>query len=154
LQRRADGPFLDRRIHDLVALAELRGKFARQRLFGADRGEQVFVAAQKVVNPGEPRRDHGGRRDAVAGTHAAEIEGLLYVLAVALPVRNAGCLLGRERKRMAYPARIEPQHRGRRRGRPECGRQAVGAVAFGVELAEAERDSEPRADVVAERDRA
>ncbi len=55
---------------------------------------------------------------------------------------------------MAHLGWIEPQHRGRRRGRPERGRQGVGAVALGVELAETEREDEPRPDVVAERDRA
>jgi hypothetical protein len=84
----------------------------------------------------------------------AEVECLLDMLAVALPIGDAGGLLRREREGVAHLARIEPQHRGCGGGGAERRRQAVGAVAFGVERAEAEREDRPRADVVAERDRA
>ena len=45
LQRRADAPFLERRIHYLEALAELRGELTWQRLLATDRGEQILGSA-------------------------------------------------------------------------------------------------------------
>ena len=121
MQRRADGPLLDRRIHDLVALAEFRHQFLRLRRIPSNRREQILGPAQEIIDASEARRDHGCGRHAVAGTHAAEVEGLLHMVAVALPVGHARGLLGREGERVAHLSGIEPQHRSRRRGRPERG---------------------------------
>jgi len=120
----------------------------------AERREQVLLAAERIVDAGHARGDHGGRRHAVARPHAAEIKRLLHMLAVAFPIGNAGALLGRERDRVAHLGRIEPQDGGGGRGGAEGGGQGVGAVPLGIKRPEAERVDRARPDVVAERDRA
>src|SRR5947207_10847239 len=112
-------------MHELETGAELVRETARLRLL-AERGEEVIAAGKCVVDRGKARRHHHGAGDPVARAHAAEVEGLLYVLGVAMPVRDAGRLLRRIREDMPDLGRLEPQERGRRRRRAEGGTKAVG----------------------------
>src|SRR3546814_12427640 len=51
------------------------------------------------------------RSDAVARAHAAEVEGLLDMLGIALPVGDAGGLLGGVGEQVLALPRIEPRDR-------------------------------------------
>ncbi len=154
LDRRADAPLLDRGRHDLEAVAELvREQVGLRRL--AKRRVEVIAAREWIVHTGTAGCHHQRAGNAVARPHAAEVECLLDVLAVAMPIGHAGGLLGRIREHMAHALGIEAQKCGCGRRRPEGGAEAVGAVAGAiVGRAVAERHGEPCADVVAERDRA
>ncbi len=113
--------------------------------------EEGAGARERVLDAGEAggRHRRGGQR--VARRHAAEVEGLLDVLGVAHPVGEARGLLHRVGELKAQRAGVEAEQRaGGRRGAEQAA-QAVGAVRAAVGGAEAERDHEARADVVAER---
>src|SRR3546814_16978382 len=77
--------------------------------------------------------------DLVARAHAAEVEGLLDVLGVALPVGDAGGLLGGVGQQVLALPGVEPRQRpGCRRG-AEIGAQAVGAVGAAARSSEERR---------------
>src|SRR5262249_22906016 len=54
LQRRADGPFLDRRVHDLVALAKLGDEFIRLGLVAPTAVNRFLVPLMKSSTPVKP----------------------------------------------------------------------------------------------------
>jgi hypothetical protein len=82
--------------------------------------------------------------------HAAEIERLLDMLAVARPEADAGRLLRRIGERVTHLALVEAQHRGGGRGGHEGRHRDRGAARPGS-LADTERGDHAGADVVAER---
>ncbi len=88
LDRRADGPFLDVGLGDLVALAQLLDQTLRVRLRRI--GLEKIVRAGKNVVDAVPARGHQQRgRHAVARGHAGEHERLLDVVGVAPPRNNS-----------------------------------------------------------------
>src|SRR5258708_16985914 len=113
LQWRAEAPFLDCGVDHVKARAEFGDEFSGGRLVGKH-GEYIFIAGERVFNTARSKRHHGRSHDAVARPHAAEIEGLLDVPAVAGPVTHSRRLLARIGERMPHLARLKAQHRGRR----------------------------------------
>ena len=151
LDRRADRPFLDVGPGDLVPLAELldeHRRIARRRV----RLEEVVGAREHVVDAGPAELDEQRRGDAVARRHAAEHEGLLDVIGVALPGRDARRLLRGVVEQPAHLLRVEAGAAAGGRRRAERAGDAVrAAVALVSKLDAAHRHRDPRADVVAER---
>ena len=151
LDRRADRPALDVSVHDLVGGAELAHQFIRIRL-AAVGDEEVALAGEDVLHPGEAGGDHGRGGDPVAGRHAAEIERLLDVLGVARPGRDAGGLLRGERQQVAHLSGLEAGEGAGRGGSTEHGPEAVGRMPILAELVRVEGEGEARADIVAQCD--
>src|SRR4051794_18773630 len=106
LDWRADAPFFYRGTHDFEARAKLVHKLARLRLV-PEGGVEIIAAGEWVLHGRETRRYHQGAGDAVARSHAAEVERLLDMLAVAVPVRHPGRLLNRVGKDVPYLLGIE-----------------------------------------------
>src|SRR5678815_2106638 len=133
LDRRADRPALDVGIHDLVDLAESLDQLLRLRL-AAVGDEETALAGEGILHTGKAVRDHRRRRDAVAGRHAAEVEGLLDVLLVAHPAGNPRCLLRGIGKQMANLFLVESEKRTRGSSGAEQGPETVRRMSVLAEL--------------------
>ena len=92
--------------HHLVTLTELVHDEGRVVLWYECLKEAVG-ARQDVVDAGPARVNKKRSRHAVARGHAAEIEGLLDVIGIALPGREARCLLGSVRQQPSHLLCIE-----------------------------------------------
>src|SRR3981189_1683763 len=92
MDRRAYSPFLDVRLRNLVALAELLDEPRGLSLWRV--GLEEVVRARKDVVDAVPARSHEQRRgNPAAGWHAAEDECLLNVIGIAAPSDDARRLL-------------------------------------------------------------
>src|SRR6476620_8834527 len=151
LDRRADGPFLDVGLRDLVALAELLNEPRGLRLWRV--GLEEIVRARKDVVDAVPARSYEQRRgNPAARWHAAEDECLLDVIGIAAPSDDARRLLRCVVERPAHLARVETGDagcRGRCTERP--GDAMRGEAALVAELGAPHGQDHARADVVAER---
>ncbi len=116
--------------------------------------EEIALPDERLLDAGHAGFDHQSAGDAVARAHAAEVERLLDVFKIAVPVGTARCLLHGIGEQISHLQRIEAQQRGGRGGRAEIDADGMGRVDGGVRRRIAERHVETRADVIAERDRA
>ena len=98
--------------------------------------------------------DHGRGGNAVARRHAAEVERFFDVLLVAHPARDAGSLLRCIGQDVADLRFVQSGKRSRGRGGAEHRPEAVRRMPVVAELAGIERQRQPAAYVVAERNRA
>jgi hypothetical protein len=116
-----------------------------------ERGEKIVPAGEWIFHRGKPGFDHAGGAHPVARAHPAEVKGLFDMLAVTVPVGNAGCLLHRIGQDVAHTLRIEfvqgSGDSGGAKGRAETMRAVPGRrLELGIE-----RHGRARADVVAQR---
>src|SRR3546814_20341117 len=97
----------------------------RPRVLG-EGGEVGDVAGEAARHAAGARGDEERGAGAVARAHAGEVEGLLDMLGIALPVGDAGGLLGGVGEQVLALPRVEPGARAGRRLGSEVGDQAGG----------------------------
>src|SRR5260370_36005135 len=89
-----EGPFLDIRSRNLIALAKPFGQSGRIGMRVVSVKEIIF-SREDVFDTGPSRLNDQGGSDAASLRHAAEVECLLDVLGFAVPCAKAGGLMGR-----------------------------------------------------------
>src|SRR5258708_15090352 len=106
LYRGADGPFLDVRSSHFITLTKLVDQLPGVRL-RCEPKEEVICARKYIVDAGCAILDQDGDRDGVTCRHAPEDKGLLNVLGITLPCRNARGLLCGVVQQIAHLLRTE-----------------------------------------------